>query len=139
MILIDGTIAKVECKACGSIHKYKEQQVKSNEKFPATSTVPTRTKQSHTKINTADLTLNKQRNNTTFRSVSASKAEQAWHEAMLRHNNENPLPYSMNGGYAQHNFIIHDIFGKGEVISLTPPDKMSVLFKSGIKILRCKL
>jgi hypothetical protein len=58
---------------------------------------------------------------------------------MQRHGGKKALPYSMNSSYMQQAFIEHSVFGKGEVISVTPPDKMTVLFQGGVKVLRCKV
>ena len=44
----------------------------------------------------------------------------------------------MNNAYQTRDLIEHPVFGKGEVISITPPDKITVLFQEGVKALRCK-
>jgi hypothetical protein len=62
--------------------------------------------------------------------------ESAWQEAMVRHSAEKPLPYAMSNAYAIQDFLEHSVFGRGEVISVSP-GKIDVLFREGVKALRC--
>ena len=48
-----------------------------------------------------------------------------------------PVPYSMNGTFAVNTLVDHPVFGTGAVVELLPPDKMDVMFKEGVKRLRC--
>jgi hypothetical protein len=139
MLLIDGAIAKVECKACGSIHKYRDIQQKTDKRTSRSSLSPARARREDMHARASEESGKKRLRNPAVHAASVSKTEQAWNEAMSRHSGENPLPYSMSGAYAQYALIEHSLFGKGEVISITPPDKMSVIFQKGVKVLRCKL
>ena len=138
MVVIDGEIIKVECKACGSIHKYRD-------KTPSTVKRTTSTSVRHVKAGQPREHAREVGRQPSPRYSSApkvtksAKAEQAWNEAMLRHSGEDPIPYSMTGSYAKSALVEHGIFGKGEVISVTSPDKMDVLFQEGLKTLRCKI
>ena len=142
MIVIDGAIVKVECKACGSIHKYRDVVAGTVKKSSSPSVRHVKAGQSRENAKEVGRTPAPRRPSTAKpaapRNISASKAEQAWNEAMLRHSGEDPLPYAMSNAYVLQSLIEHSIFGKGEVISVTPPDKMNVLFQEGVKVLRCK-
>lgn len=48
-----------------------------------------------------------------------------------------PAAYSMNGTFAVDSLVDHPVFGTGAVLELFPPDKMDVMFKDGVKRLRC--
>lgn len=146
MLVLDGEIAKVECKACGSIHKYRESKAVKAPRGQGTSVRRVRAGESRDKA----VDLGPPRMSTGSRSgserriegqkrTSFAKIEAAWQEAMLRHSAETPLTYSMSGTFEKQAFIEHPVFGKGEVITLLPPDKMDVLFQEGVKTLRCKL
>ena len=48
-----------------------------------------------------------------------------------------PVAYNMNGTFPLHSLVEHPTFGVGSVVELLPPDKMDVLFRDGMKRLRC--
>lgn len=145
MLVLDGVITKVECKACGSVHKYRETrpvrpgrvkeegvrhvragQSREQAKEIGVSKAPRSQSASGPKLSVA-----KRR--------SSAKLESAWQEAMVRHSAESPLPYAMGNTYAPQDYLDHPVFGRGEVLSVTEPDKMDVLFQEGVKTLRCKV
>jgi hypothetical protein len=45
----------------------------------------------------------------------------------------------MQGTFQARTLLRHPVFGQGEILEITKPDKMQVLFREGVKILRCKL
>ena len=138
MVVIDGEIIKVECKACGSIHKYRDKTPSPVKRAANTSVRHVKAGQSRENAREVGRQPSP-RSSSTARATKSAKAEQAWNEAMLRHSGEDPIPYSMTGSYVKSALIEHGIFGKGEVISVTAPDKMNVLFQAGVKTLRCKI
>ena len=142
LLVIDGAITKVECKACGSIHKYRDSGAKAVKKTPTASVRHVKARQSCENAKelgrSSGLSRQSQTKTPVARNISVSKAEQAWNEAMVRHSGETPLPYSMAERFEERSLIEHSVFGKGAVISVTPPDKMNVLFQEGVKVLRCK-
>ena len=136
MVVLDGSIMKVECKACGSVHKYREAKVPSAKAVAApakrASSAPKALSSSGTQSRGAS-SLSR-----TGRGVAA-KVESAWQEAMVRHNADTPKPYSMHEALGAGEFVEHPSFGRGEVIRVTRPDKAEILFREGVKILRCKV
>lgn len=140
MLVLGGVIDKVECKACGSVHKYREAKLAATKKGPA-SVRHVRAGQSREEGKDIGprSTPKRAASAAPRRSTQAAKIESAWQEAMVRHSAETPKPYAMSSTFEQQDFIEHPSFGRGEVIKLTAPDKMDVLFQEGIKTLRCKL
>jgi hypothetical protein len=141
-LVLDGAISRVECKACGSIHKYREtpkQQI-ARKKQPAVRHVRVGQERREGRIVTTEV-----RQDTTAiptapeRGRGGGKRENAWREAMRRHDGEPAHPYSMHNAFQPHTLLHHPLFGQGEILDVTRPDKMRVLFQEGIKILRCKL
>ena len=141
--LVDGHVHKVECCACGSIHKYypassKHAEVKSGpvrvesgkdrarvvkekerrlpQPKPEKPKLPSRAEQ-HTARILAEL-------------------ERQWGDAIAK-NPSRPVPYAMSSRFEMGALVEHPSFGLGMVLALTPPDKMEVLFREGIKALRC--
>ena len=145
MLILDGQIAKVECKACGSIHKYRESKPVKTSGGQSGAIRKVRAGESRDKavelgaprMTSRASSAEKRADN--VRKASAAKVEAAWQEAMIRRGGETPLPYSMSASFEKHTLIDHPVFGKGEVLHLLPPDKMEVLFQEGVKVLRCKL
>jgi hypothetical protein len=145
MLVLDGQVAKVECKACGSVHKYREvrlpgaggkerasvRHVRAGQEREQGRDLEPRSKSSPLRAKTASF------GGAPRKSASAAKLESAWQEAMVRHNAETPLPYAMNNTYTIRDFLEHPVFGRGEVISVASPGKMDVLFQDGVKVLRC--
>jgi hypothetical protein len=144
-LVLDGRIAKIECKACGSVHKYREVRLPGAQGAGESAARPARTGEAREKrpgispSHGPHRPLSASPPARSKRPLSAAKLESAWQEAMVRHSAETPGPYSMNASYAARDFIAHPVFGRGEVIRVSPPDKMDVLFHEGMKTLRCKI
>ena len=146
MLVLDGEIARVECKACGSMHKYRESKVARPGK--ATGGSVRRVRAGDSRENAVELGPARSSRSTPAKGTStkvpakrasAAKIEAAWDAAMLRLSGQTPEVYSMHASFARHCLIEHPVFGKGEVIAVSPPDKIDVLFQQGVKTLRCKV
>lgn len=146
MLVLDGQVAKVECKACGSVHKYREVRLPGAAKKDRPSVRHVRAGQEREEGRTIGAARESQTQsaNRPARPAAARKAastsgkmESAWQEAMVRHSAETPLTYAMTGSYTPQDFLEHPVFGRGEVIAVNSPGKMDVLFQEGVKILRC--
>ncbi|MFO1520423.1 MAG: hypothetical protein U1F57_12305 [bacterium] len=70
--------------------------------------------------------------------TSPSKSEQneKW-LAKLERPVSMPKVYAMSHAYDLNDYVEHTVFGVGLVVSVTPPDKMSVFFKDGLKTMKC--
>jgi len=143
MLVLDGRIAKVECKACGSIHKYRDVRLPKTGTKERASVRHVRAGQEREqgrdlgpKPKSGSARAGAPSSGTLRKSASAAKLESAWQEAMVRHSAETPVRYAMNNAYKVQDFLEHPVFGRGEVITVAP-GKMDVLFQEGIKTLRC--
>ena len=143
--LVGGEIVKVECRACGSVHKYyppatpKEAKgktagcrVKAGEtrkeavnSFKPTST-PSTAAASPAAVSRAAAKAQK----------AAEDMEQNWQRTMNM-TAASARPYAMNESFAVGDVIDHPKFGSGVVQEIFPPDKMQILFRDGAKMLRC--
>lgn len=145
MLVLDGHIAKVECKACGSVHKYRETKEKIARSAQGSSVKHVRAGQTREQAKEIErlprpsgVTQASQYRQAAPRRASVAKTEAAWQEAMRNHSGEEALAYAMTNSYKTRDFIDHPTFGKGEVIAVTAPDKIDVIFECGVKTLRCK-
>ena len=143
--LVGGEIVKVECRACGSVHKYyppatpKEAKgktavcrVKAGEtrkeavnSFKPTST-PSTAAASPAAVSRAAAKAQK----------AAEDMEQNW-QSTMNMTAASARPYAMNESFAVGDVIDHPKFGSGVVQEIFPPDKMQILFRDGAKMLRC--
>ena len=146
MLVLDGQVAKVECKACGSVHKFREVRLPGAGRKERPSVRHVRAGQDREQAKELGAGPKSPRPSAPSRvaprkgsAAAAAKLESAWQEAMVRHSAETPLPYTMQSSYNPQDFLEHPVFGRGEVLGVTPPDKMEVLFQEGLKVLRCKV
>lgn len=148
MACLDGMPIKVECRACGSVHKYAAPEAARRAKAETT----VRVKAGHTRAEAVDATVKAEKRvaEVLEKKVAAPRLsraeqqnarraeenEQQWNSIMAR-TVATPQPYSMNGTFALRSTVEHPLFGTGVVVELLPPDKMDVMFREGVKRLRC--
>ena len=151
MACLDGMPIKVECRACGSVHKYTAPGAAPRRKAETT----VRVKAGHARTEAVDATVKAEKAVERLHAMAAekkpaprvTKAEQAsqrkaeeneqrWNQAMVSIVSQ-PVPYNMNGKFPVRTLVEHPVFGVGAVVELFPPDKMDVLFREGVKRLRC--
>ncbi|WP_346666455.1 hypothetical protein [uncultured Mailhella sp.] len=140
MACLDGMPVKVECRACGSVHKYVAPEAQARPKVEKT----VRVKAGHNRAEAVDATVRAEK-----RAAAPRPSREQQQLARRAEENENrwnslvagraatPVPYSMNGTFAVNTLVDHPVFGTGAVVELLPPDKMDVMFKEGVKRLRC--
>ena len=140
MACLDGVPVKVECRACGSVHKYVAPEAQARPKVEKT----VRVKAGHNRAEAVDATVRAEK-----RAAAPRPSREQQQLARRAEENENrwnslvagraatPVPYSMNGTFAVNTLVDHPVFGTGAVVELLPPDKMDVMFKEGVKRLRC--
>ena len=121
--LVDGEVAKVICKMCGSQHKYKPIAPKPNGSAPKATGRGGATK--------------KKKPSGKRRAASAKSLESQWEAAMAEKDPANSRTYSMDGSFKKDEVIEHKNFGQGLVIQVEAAGKMQVLFKDGPKRLIC--
>ena len=148
MACVDGVPVKVECRACGSVHKYVAPGIRAHSEKEATVSV--RAGRDRTLVMDAAVhaeAVRAQREDKASRPTPLSReekklaqrreqAEQQWQKAVSGIVGE-AVPYTMSGSFSVDALVEHPIFGMGIVLEVFPPDKMEVLFREGVKRLRC--
>lgn len=130
--LVGGQVAKVECCACGSVHKYypprREKSVfesgvrrvrAGSDRREAMPASPARSKSAPR----------------TERQAAAQ--EDAWRKALERPSAPAARAYALDVALTVGDVVDHPVFGVGVVDALSRPDKAHIVFREGIKTLRC--
>lgn len=124
IVFVDGSIAKVECLACGSIHKYHPPQgggrpelVRKHAGEPRRALTPV-----------AGAAKN---------SRAAENARAEWRAALERASGR-PKAYGMETELSTGDVVEHTLFGMGCVRNVSRPDKAEILFEDGVRLLRCR-
>lgn len=129
--ILDGEIAKVECRGCGSVHKYRPGPKAAPSKAKTSSQASTKNKKAPSKGKKGPTAKEKE---------AQQLAEQWYDQWQKRIEHKDPAEaktYSMQGQYQANDLIDHTSFGLGIVQRTIPPNKMDVLFHTGEKRLRC--
>lgn len=159
--MVDGEVVKVECRACGSVHKYRPltKTAKPQSQSPAVRHVrsgasrsealdalhteqasPKRSGQTHSAVDPSRSEAARKAALTRAAARAAQEAqatEVAWKVAISCQTGGTGKPYDMNASFEVGEIIDHVKFGLGEVRSVTRPNKMEVLFQDGLRTLRC--
>lgn len=143
--LVDGQVAKVECCACGSVHKYYPPEAPTRQAKARPVRVQSGRERGEVVLEQARKTPKpkaepKPKAPTRAEQQTArlqAELERQWQEALAR-NPATPVPYAMSGSFVLGGLVDHPTFGVGMVLALTPPDKMEILFREGVKALRCQ-
>lgn len=136
--LVDGAIAKVECCACKSVHRYLPPEGSSKTKVRSGDIV---TKKNGQVVPVSPKSPSRASSGAspTRTSTKAQKAAETLEAEWLVSLNKSTLarkPYSMDASYAVGEVIDHPSFGYGIINELIDPDKIKVLFRDGIRLLR---
>lgn len=143
--LVDGQVAKVECCACGSVHKYYPPEAPAREAKDRAVRVQAGRERGEAvlaRVRKEPIPKEASRPKALSRAEQQtaklrSELERQWQDALAR-TPAIPVPYSMNGTFALGGLVDHPTFGVGMVLALTPPNKMEILFREGVKALRCQ-
>lgn len=109
--MVDGEIAKVQCKVCGSVHKHRSDSPKPKR---TTKAVATRTAKAL---------------------KEAQQALKEWETGVAGRTAKDAKPFGSDGAAVEGGIIDHPAFGLGIVERLVQPSKMEVLFKGGRKLM----
>jgi hypothetical protein len=112
--MVDGQVAKVECRVCGSLHKHRSKKAASAK----SSSGPKKRTGKSAQQEPPPIDPEWQR------LVSGQAAEQA-------------RDYSMNASFQPEELVQHKHFGLGQVQRFIHPNMIDVLFQCGLKRLRC--
>ena len=122
--MVEEKVVRVECNTCNGVHNYhappapkvaKVAKVAKASKPRSTSAVPRVSKRDPTEME-----------------------REEWASLHPTFDLEKALPYAMDGRFNVKRLVLHPLFGIGIVKTVIVPNKMQVLFKDGIKLLRCQ-
>jgi hypothetical protein len=121
--MVDGIVKRVECNTCNGVHNYYAPPAAKAAKVTKTAAVSKpRSPGAAPRVSRKD---------------PAEVEREEWASLQHTFDPEKALPYDMNGRFLAKRLVLHPMFGLGIVKTVTVPNKMQVLFKDGIKLLRC--
>lgn len=130
--LVGGQIVKVECCACGSVHKY----YPAKEEKTVTAAAPRRVRAGSDRTALMQAAQAKQYGGT--RALHKAQAmENTWRTALERPSAPAPKLYTMGVVLAVGDIVEHSVFGMGAVQAIIRPDKAEIIFREGVRLLRC--
>ena len=121
--MVEEKVVRVECNTCNGVHNYHAPPTAKEAKAPKkASTAKPRSTSAVPRASRRD-------------PVEVEREE--WASLQPTFDQDKALPYDMNGRFNVKRLILHPAFGIGLVKTVIVPNKMQVLFKDGIKLLRC--
>lgn len=122
--MVEEKVVRVECNTCNGVHNYHAPPVAKEAKAPkSASASKPRSTPAVPRVPKKDPT-------------EAEREE--WASLRPTFDLDKALPYNMNERFNVKRLILHPSFGIGIVKAVIVPNKMQVLFKEGIKLLRCQ-
>ena len=122
--MVEGRVVRVECNTCNGVHNYYPPPSEKEAKAPRTAA--------------AGKTRSASPAPRSMKKDPAETEREEWASLHPTFDHEKALPYDMNGRYQAKRLILHPQFGIGIVKAVIVPNKMQILFKDGIKLLRCQ-
>jgi hypothetical protein len=121
--MVDGKVVRVECNTCNGTHNYHAPPTVKEAKIRTVSKSGSRPGTAAPRASKRD-------------PVEIEREEWALQQPTF--DQDKALPYEMTGKYQIKRLILHPTFGLGVVKAVIIPSKMQVLFKDGVKLLRCQ-
>lgn len=122
--MVEGKVVRVECNTCNGVHNYYPPPSAKEAKAPRAAVA------SKTRSTTAVPRASKK--------DPAEAEREEWASLQPTFDLEKALSYDMNARFNVKRLILHPVFGIGVVKAVIVPNKMQVLFKDGVKLLRCQ-
>lgn len=136
IVLVGGEVAKVECCACGSVHKYyPPRREKSSAEGDTRRTRAGSARREAAPGHDSPPARKTKDSPVPFRQAAAR--ENAWRAALERPSSPEARIYALDMPLGVGDVVEHSVFGLGVVDAVTRPDKAHVLFREGVKVLRC--
>ncbi len=123
--MVEGKVVRVECNTCNGVHNYHAPpavKAAKEAKAPKKAASKPRLTSAAPRASRRD-------------PVEVEREE--WASLHPTFDIEKALSYDMNARFNVKRLILHPSFGLGVVKAVIVPNKMQVLFKEGIKLLRC--
>ena len=121
--MVEGKVVRVECNTCNGVHNYYPPPSVKEAKAPKVAAV--------SKARSTSAAPRASRKD------PAELEREEWASLHPTFDYDKALPYDMNSRFLVKRLILHPVFGVGVVKAVIVPNKMQVLFKDGIKLLRC--
>lgn len=122
--MVDDKVARVECNTCNGVHNYHAPPVAKESKAGRSVAGGGKSKVVSTpRVAKKD---------------PAEIEREEWASLYPTLDLEKAFQYDMTARYRVKNLIQHPSFGLGIVKVVIAPNKMQVLFESGVKLLRCQ-
>jgi len=121
--MIEEKVVRVECNTCGGVHNYYPPEKEGKTPKAGSSVSAERKKEAAP------------------RKAVSSKGQsfhEEWESLCAGMEPERAIPYDINGKFKAGDLVEHAVFGLGVVKSVITPNKMEVLFKAGVKLLKCQ-
>lgn len=144
-------VAKVQCKTCGSLHKYRPPKYLSLQSSMSrrvvvkgrggqmASVARTKPKEDsllqHAPKRPVSPPKTKSRNSTATTGAAASKALARWNDEVRPHDNPDVRRYTPKEAFALEELLRHPKFGVGKVTAVRDAHKVVVLFRDGERML----
>lgn len=122
--MVEGKVVRVECNTCNGVHNYHAPPAAKESKAPRVAAAA-----KERKATGVPRTPKKD-------PLEAEREE--WASLRPTFDLEKSVPYDMNCRFPVKRLLTHPSFGIGIVKAVIVPNKMQVLFKDGIKLLRCQ-
>ena len=122
--MVEDKVVRVECNTCNGVHNFYPPPAEKAAKAPKAATA--------SKPRKAPATPR------TVKRDPTELEREEWASLSPTFDLEKALPYDMNGRFNVKRLILHPVFGLGIVKAVIVPHKMQILFKDGIKLLRCQ-
>jgi hypothetical protein len=121
--MVEGKVVRVECNTCNGVHNYHAPPSAKEAKAPRAAASKPRSTPAVPRASKKD---------------PAEVEREEWASLHPTFDIEKALSYDMNARFNVKRLILHPSFGLGVVKAVIVPNKMQVLFKDGIKLLRCQ-
>jgi len=112
--LVEGTPVRVQCTACEGVHNYRPSKAPASPRSTATP-----------------------RRRPATAAARSEAAEQEFEAAMGEKDRTRAVAYRMTGTFRSKDLLQHPTFGLGLVRKVVLPNKIHVLFRDGVRTLRC--
>ncbi len=121
--MVEEKVVRVECNTCGGVHNYYPPEKEGKAPSSGSSRSTDRKKEIIPR-----------------KAVSSKSTAylEDWESLRADMDPERAVPYDMKGKFRAGDLVSHPVFGLGVVKSVNAPNKMEVLFESGMKLLRCQ-
>ncbi len=134
--MVNGEIVKVECCACGSTHKYYPIRPEKKADSGVRRVKAGSDRKDAMRLEKAATKAPTRSSNKAVAQALAN--ESAWRKEMERPSAPEARAYNIEMPLKTNDIVDHPSFGLGAVIDTIGSDKAQILFRDGMRLLRCQ-